>query len=491
MTRRGYAAWIGLVTTALSPLTLAMGQAVGGNQEKPAPPAARPARAGEEKDETRRDFDTDCLRSGCHAALNKTTFVHAPVAVGACSSCHLPEGQASTHRFRDIRPEKELCSFCHPPKTAMKFVHTAYGEGQCSGCHDPHGGRDALYLKNADRSALCLGCHDASLSAAHEPGAEKVPHAFLHRPVAEKKCAECHGSHGSNQPNLLPLPERDLCLVCHATVVTDLSTAAHVHEPLETGCSGCHSGHGGADRSLLRAPESDLCLGCHESVLSARGEKGDVHPPLQGGASCLDCHTAHVADSPGLLAGDLSGACYGCHSREIVLDDGRKVADVKAEVAAARFVHEPVAKGACDACHAGHASEHGDLLAKPYFLGMYTEHADRDFELCFGCHDPALATAERTTATRFRDGDRNLHHVHVKGPKSRTCALCHSAHASANPALIREQVSFGSRGWPLAIGFRRTETGGSCASGCHQELSYRNVEPGGGVGPGPGEAGSR
>src|SRR4029450_11215053 len=147
---------------------------------RPPPPPAGPPAPAQERPHPRRDFDSDCLRSGCHAALNKTTFVHAPVAVGACSSCHLPEGEASTHRFRYIRPEKELCSFCHPPKTVMKFVHTAYGEGQCARPHAPHGARDALYLKNADRSALCLGCHDAPLPAAHEPGAEKVPHAFLH-----------------------------------------------------------------------------------------------------------------------------------------------------------------------------------------------------------------------------------------------------------------------------------------------------------------------
>src|SRR5688572_23765575 len=427
--RRGRAAWMGLAAAAASPLAFAValgaGQAAGGKEERL--PPGRPPAGNEEKDETRRDFDADCMRSGCHAALNRAAFVHAPVAVGACAGCHEPEGEVSAHRFRYVRAEKDLCSFCHPQKVRMEFLHTAYREGQCTGCHDPHGGRDRLYLKHEDRSVLCAGCHDASLAPPTGDGAEPLPLAFRHEPVVQGRCAECHASHGSNEPNLLPVPERDLCLVCHGDILTDIESAAHVHAPLETGCGACHSGHGGADRSLLRAPERDLCLGCHESILSARGAKSEAHPPRQGGASCLDCHSAHVAASPGLVAGGVSGACYGCHSREIVLEGGRKIADVKAEIAGALSVHEPVAKGVCDACHSGHASEHGDLLAKPYSVEMYTQEADRAFELCFGCHDPALAAAERTTATRFRDGDRNLHHVHVKGPKSRTCALCHRA----------------------------------------------------------------
>jgi predicted CXXCH cytochrome family protein len=453
-----------------------VGHAAVEGEDRPAPPRARDPGAAEEKDESRRDFDADCLRSGCHAGLNKTTFVHAPVAVGACANCHEPEGEASAHRFRYVRAESELCSFCHRPKTAAKFVHTAYREGQCSGCHDPHGGRDALYLKNEDRSVLCLGCHDAALAPPHEPGGERIPFPFRHEPVVEGRCAECHEAHQSDQPDLLPVPERDLCLVCHQTVLTDLRAAAHVHEPLETACGSCHTGHGGADPGLLRAPERDLCLGCHASVLEVGRERGGIHPPLDAGASCLDCHEAHASASPGLVAADVSGACYACHAREILLDGGRKVADVKAEVAGARFVHEPVAKGACQACHAGHASGHGELLARPYPLEIYAEFSERAFDLCFECHDAGLATAERTTSTRFRDGDRNLHFVHVNQRKSRTCALCHRAHASEHPALIRDQVPFGPEGWPLRIGFRRTETGGACASGCHQELGYRNAE---------------
>jgi predicted CXXCH cytochrome family protein len=308
--------------------------------------------------------------------------------------------------------------------------------------------------------------------------------------VTEGKCVDCHQSHQSNRPNLLPVPERELCLKCHPDVLADLRAAEHVHEPLKEECGGCHAGHGGVDRSLLREPARDLCLGCHEPLLAAGHTRGDVHPPLADGASCLDCHQAHAAALPGLVVGDVSAACYGCHAREMPLDGGRKIADVKSEVAGARFVHEPVAKGACNACHSGHASPHGDLLAKPYPEGIYADFSERAFDLCFGsCHDASLVTAERTTATRFRDGDRNLHYVHVHQRKSRTCALCHRAHASDLPALTRDRVPFGPHGWPLAIGFRRTDEGGTCASGCHQEIGYRNGEPAGGVPVNPGAPG--
>src|SRR5688572_27582793 len=197
--RRGRAAWMGLAAAAASPLAFAValgaGQAAGGKEERL--PPGRPPAGNEEKDETRRDFDADCMRSGCHAALNRAAFVHAPVAVGACAGCHEPEGEVSAHRFRYVRAEKDLCSFCHPQKVAMEFVHTAYREGQCTGCHDPHGGRDKLYLKHEDRSVLCLGCHDAAQAPPVEAGAEPLPFAFHHEPVAQGRCAECHASHGS------------------------------------------------------------------------------------------------------------------------------------------------------------------------------------------------------------------------------------------------------------------------------------------------------
>ena len=74
--------------------------------------------------------------------------------------------------------------------------------------------------------------------------------------------------------------------------------------------------------------------------------------------------------------------------------------------------------------------------------------------------------------TRFRDGEVNLHRLHVNREKGRTCRACHEVHASKNPFHIRDAVPFGGRGWQLEIRFKKAETGGSCAPGCHVERAY-------------------
>src|SRR5262245_9923098 len=70
----------------LTTLVLLGGAAAGSAPAQEAKPAVRPGAAS--KDKTLKDYSTDCLRSGCHAGLNATPKVHAPVAVGACASCH-------------------------------------------------------------------------------------------------------------------------------------------------------------------------------------------------------------------------------------------------------------------------------------------------------------------------------------------------------------------------------------------------------------------
>jgi len=76
---------------------------------------------------------------------------------------------------------------------------------------------------------------------------------------------------------------------------------------------------------------------------------------------------------------------------------------------------------------------------------------------------------ETDEATGFRNGERNLHWVHVnKKTKGRTCRTCHEVHASKRPRLVAESVPFGKRGWRLPLNFEKTETGGSCQPGCHR-----------------------
>ncbi len=76
------------------------------------------------------------------------------------------------------------------------------------------------------------------------------------------------------------------------------------------------------------------------------------------------------------------------------------------------------------------------------------------------------------SATDFRNGDTNLHFLHVNKEKGRTCRACHDTHGSNRPKHVTEGVPFGS--WEIPINFQETPKGGSCAPGCHAERDYYN-----------------
>ena len=73
--------------------------------------------------------------------------------------------------------------------------------------------------------------------------------------------------------------------------------------------------------------------------------------------------------------------------------------------------------------------------------------------------------------TGFRDGDQNLHFLHVnRTEKGRTCRACHEAHSSTVPKHLRETVPFGD--WQMPVGYTQTADGGRCAPGCHLPKTY-------------------
>ena len=117
------------------------------------------------------------------------------------------------------------------------------------------------------------------------------------------------------------------------------------------------------------------------------------------------------------------------------------------------------------------------MLTKKYPAELYAIADVENFGLCFECHDSnlfALPTTE--TATNFRNGDQNLHYLHVQGNRGRNCNLCHDVHGSENNYLIRNSTQFGN--WKMPIDFELTDMGGSCLTGCHKKYSYeRQVLP--------------
>ena len=408
-------------------------------------------------DKTRRDYDRDCLRSGCHASLSERPWVHAPVAVGACGTCHEPR-RGREHEFSLARTRSSLCSTCHRSTVPRRFSHAPYASGNCEACHDPHGGT-RLTTRESGGPELCVPCHTAGSEPAH-----------AHPPFAEGKCLACHDAHESDHAGLLARSERELCLTCHDRVRDELESSAHAHQPVVEGCRSCHLAHGGPRQLLLRAAPDDLCSTCHESVSSDGTPRG--HGPDE--ASCASCHRGHAGASQTLVQSPLGEVCLACHDREVPRPGGRNVIDVKARVSDSPSAHRPATEGSCSSCHTYHDASDPRLLENAYPSGHYARYTRSSYDLCFACHDPRLVEEEGRSWTRFRDGERNLHRVHVQSEKGRSCGICHDPHAGGPAASMRRSVPFGTGAWTLPIGFERTARGGTCRSGCHQPMSYVN-----------------
>ena len=155
--------------------------------------------------------DAGCLE--CHAVQQQHKVLHGPVAVGACTSCHVVNdagGTVSVGLIGGPSPDRltGLCVGCHEDiaeKLTLSHVHAPVAGGACTTCHDPHGSPFPFMLP-AEGPASCLACH-ADIADALGKG-------FTHAPAA-KACVVCHDSHASKHPAQTREPLNALCLVCH------------------------------------------------------------------------------------------------------------------------------------------------------------------------------------------------------------------------------------------------------------------------------------
>jgi predicted CXXCH cytochrome family protein len=301
---------------------------------------------------------------------------------------------------------------------------------------------------------------------------------FLHGPVAANQCAACHEPHFSGHSELLVEEGRELCLTCHVTVAKQLSDRSQVHAPVLDGCQTCHDPHAAENDALLPSDPVTLCTSCHEDI----GEKLDSavtpHAAVVTERACLNCHDPHASPNPRLLRETTAKLCFECHDRVLERPDGSKIANIKALVEEKRNLHGPVAQSNCVACHEIHGSKHARLLTDRYSDRQYQTFTPGAYEMCFSCHDRQAVLLEETNAvTAFRNGELNLHFVHVNRERGRSCSLCHDSHAADADHNIRSEVPFGPGGWMLPISWSRAPNGGSCTAACHATYSYDRVEP--------------
>jgi len=394
-----------------------------------------------------------CVTAECHPKMLKAKIIHP--AAESCGDCHLavavPHPQKGKRTFKFAEQGAGLCRMCHTAGPAKKYVHDPVKSGECTSCHDPHESGEAKLLVQP-KEGLCATCHS-----------ELTKFKFMHGPAAVGDCGACHVPHDSDNKALLVKKGNDLCFTCHGAIQDEMKKKV-VHDAVQEGCTSCHNPHGSSFGKLLSAEGEKLCFQCHSGIGEKIGKSKTVHAPAKTGKACASCHAPHASDGEKLIQGSEKDLCLGCHKN--ILKKNQTV------------LHGPIKEGKCTPCHDPHGAPNARLLAKAFPTDVYVPYTDNVYPLCFSCHNRDLLRFPDTSfATGFRDGDKNLHFLHVnKKEKGRNCKACHDMHASEFPKLIPDKVLFGK--WDLPLKYIKTETGGSCAPGCHRKYNYDRKTPG-------------
>ncbi len=401
----------------------------------------------------------DCSSTKCHSSMGKAKFVHGPVAVGQCTVCHTggkanhPTKRKKGSDFKLRAEGKDLCFLCHDRNDKAAVVHGPIAKGQCTSCHDPHQSNTEKQLKKETTSLLCFSCHEDN----------KTNRKVVHGPVAAGDCNICHNPHSSDFKGLVEFQGSELCFLCHLDRQAQFELK-YKHKPAAEDCALCHDTHSSDYSYMLKAEGQNLCFNCHKDIEKQLTDAIVTHGALEKGV-CTVCHTAHASDYPRQLKAAAKQICYTCHK------------EMGVKVRKAEFVHGPVKQDDCYACHNPHGSGFTKVLKKAFPAEFYIPYATENYALCFDCHNRDISIDRfTTTLTGFRNGDQNLHFLHVNREKGRSCKACHEVHAGSQAKHIRKEVPFGKM-WMLPINYTQAKNGGNCVVGCHKPKEYNRVSP--------------
>jgi predicted CXXCH cytochrome family protein len=410
-----------------------------------------------------------CVTSECHSGVTQHETVHSPVKEGNCLGCH--KQKTAVHPAKKGQPSfvliadgAKLCYKCHD-KGKGWVMHEPVREGDCLSCHRPHGSAGPFLLDvGENQRSLCFECHDS----------EPFEQEFVHGPVSLGVCTYCHTPHKTTQRGLLKDKPQELCLGCHADFAKGMKDAKIVHSAVsKQTCIACHNPHASAEKGLLKYKSERLCFQCHTDIDRKFRLSKTKHTALYKDAKCGNCHLVHFAEYESLLFKEEMELCIGCHNK----DDKTKsdaLRNIQKELEGKnKKLHGPLKEKKCSLCHDPHGGEHAKLIKGAYPGTFYAPYRSGIYDFCFSCHDGNMLKSEYTTKdTSFRNGDQNLHFLHVVNDrKGRSCNSCHESHASDGQKLISKKgASFGE--WRVPIRFEMTDTGGSCVPGCHSMVAY-------------------
>ena len=341
-----------------------------------------------------------------------------------CTTCHDPHENRRPNFLRADDTNGALCLSCHriaawpgathatsgatwsgsgtKPFPAGAAAASTVAQNACQGCHRPHAaGHAARLLAQADESANCTVCHNASVASkdltgeflkpshhpidttpwVHDPGENPL---VMPRHVA---CADCHNPHAANSTSAVAPAASGRLKGATSVTITGLVIPDPSFE-YET-CSKCHG---------LSEPTT---VGISR-VDSTRNIRLRIAP---GNASF------HPIAAPGLnstIVGLLPGytnasqiGCSGCHNNDAWTQAGTAPAGP-------------------------HGSLYSPILERQYLANDPTPYAPADYDLCFKCHDQA---------TLMNPGNTFHHNTHVI-TNNTPCAACHDAHGSRQNAHL-------------------------------------------------------
>ncbi len=135
--------------------------------------------------------------------------LHAPYKEKKCNLCHkgLPMRRKNSRSGISalsgtpglVLPLAELCLKCHElPGT--KYVHGPVAMGRCETCHMPHRSPFPHLVKKEKVRDLCFQCHTKDLFVTMDLHDEK---GWIRR-----ECTSCHDPHGGSRPDLVHPPAR-------------------------------------------------------------------------------------------------------------------------------------------------------------------------------------------------------------------------------------------------------------------------------------------
>jgi len=150
----------------------------------------------------------------CHKAIGSATYLHSPVEMKECGSCH--SWSVPKHAVVVEKGVPGVCYTCHTDKQAQvdssRSIHPVAGD--CLTCHSQHGSEQKHNLKE-DVYTLCTSCHeDQKLN--HPVGRHPLRFVKL-KSGDELSCVSCHNPHGSENDHLLRFAGggMEVCSQCH------------------------------------------------------------------------------------------------------------------------------------------------------------------------------------------------------------------------------------------------------------------------------------